>query len=89
MSTLDSKQYKEEQRQSWDSVTKEWKKWQNAIKIGAEGVTRRLIELAEIRPGFKVLDIATGIGEPAITAANQVGSSGYLLIYVIICVKEG
>ena len=31
------------------------------------------MELAEIKPGSKVLDIATGIGEPAITAANQVG----------------
>ena len=29
-------------------------------------------------PGSKVLDIATGIGEPAITAANQVGNSGHV-----------
>jgi ubiquinone/menaquinone biosynthesis C-methylase UbiE len=34
--------------------------------------------LQQFVPGSKVLDIATGIGEPAITAANQVGNSGYV-----------
>jgi ubiquinone/menaquinone biosynthesis C-methylase UbiE len=42
----------------------------------AAKVSRRLVELAEIKPGSKVLDIASGIGEPAITAAKQVGRSG-------------
>ena len=79
MSTLDSKKYKEAERQSWDSVTNNCQKWWKTIERGAERVSRRLIELAEIKPGFKVLDIATGIGEPAITAANQVGNSGRVL----------
>jgi ubiquinone/menaquinone biosynthesis C-methylase UbiE len=79
MSTVDSKQYKEGQRQSWDSVAQEWKKWWRTIEIGAEGISRRLIELAGIKPDSKVLDIATGIGELAITAANQVGSGGHVL----------
>ena len=39
---------------------------------GAEKVSRRLIDLGEIKPGSRVLDIATGIGEPAITAAPAV-----------------
>jgi enediyne biosynthesis protein CalE5 len=34
-------------------------------------VSDRLIELGEIKPGNKVLDIATGIGEPAVTAARK------------------
>ena len=42
-------------------------------------VSRRLIELAEIKEGSKVLDVATGIGEPSITAARQVGRSGHVL----------
>ena len=79
MSTLDSKKYKEAERQSWDSVANNWQKWWKTIERGAEKVSRRLIELAAIKPGSKVLDIATGIGEPAITAANQVGNSGHVL----------
>ena len=42
-------------------------------------ISRRLIDLGEIKPGSRVLDIATGIGEPAITAANKVGSGGHVL----------
>ena len=76
MTTLDSKQYKEAERQSWNSVANNWQKWWKTIEKGAEKVSRWLIELAEIKPGSRVLDIATGIGEPAITAANEVGNTG-------------
>src|SRR4030095_225351 len=79
MTTLDSKQYKEAERQSWDSVANNWQKWWNTIETGAEKVSRRLIELAEIKPGFRVLDIATGMGEPAITTALQIGNNGRIL----------
>jgi ubiquinone/menaquinone biosynthesis C-methylase UbiE len=79
VSTLDSKKYKEAERQSWDSVTNNWKKWWKTIERGAEKVSRRLIELAKIIPGSRVLDIARGIGEPAITAANQIGNNGHIL----------
>src|SRR5437016_11553376 len=37
---------------------------------------RRLIELAAIRPGIWVLDVATGPGEPALTIARRVGPHG-------------
>jgi len=78
MSTLDSKKYKEAERQSWDSVANNWKKWWKTIERGAEKVSRRLIELAEIKPGSKVLDTATGIGQPALTAA-KLGKSGHVI----------
>jgi len=38
-----------------------------------------MCELAHIRPGQRVLDLATGIGEPALTAAQWVGPSGHVL----------
>ena len=79
MLTLDSEKYKESERQNWDSVANNWQKWWKTIEIGAGKVSRRLIELAEIKPGPRVLDIATGVGEPAITAANQIGNNGYIL----------
>jgi ubiquinone/menaquinone biosynthesis C-methylase UbiE len=79
LAALDSKKYKEEERQSWDSVAAAWQKWWKTIERGTENVSRRLVELAEIKPGSRVLDIATGIGEPALTAAKQVGKSGQVL----------
>ena len=38
-------------------------------------VSDKLVELSRIQEGNSVLDIATGIGEPAVTAARQVRSS--------------
>jgi SAM-dependent methyltransferase len=35
-----------------------------------------MMELAHVAPGQRVLDMATGIGEPAMTAARWVGPSG-------------
>lgn len=77
MSTFDPEQYKASQRQGWDSVADGWKKWWKTTETAGEKVSRWLIELAEIRQGSTVLDIATGIGEPSITAAHQVGNSGH------------
>lgn len=79
MSNSQSDQIKQSQRQSWDSVALGWQKWWKIFENGAQTVSDKLIELADIKPNSKVLDIATGIGEPAITAANRVGNSGYVL----------
>jgi enediyne biosynthesis protein CalE5 len=79
LTALDSEQYKEAERQGYNSVAAGWQKWWKTIERGTEKVSKRLIELAEIKPGSKVLDIATGLGEPALTSANQVGKSGHLL----------
>jgi ubiquinone/menaquinone biosynthesis C-methylase UbiE len=46
---------------------------------GAQKLSSRLVEPAEIKQGQRVLDIASGIGEPAMTAAKVVGSSGQVL----------
>lgn len=68
--TIDSKQYKEELRHGYDNAAPGWQKWWKTIETATEEVSKRLVELAEIKPGFNVLDIATGIGEPALTAAK-------------------
>lgn len=42
-------------------------------------VSARMIELAGLRPGMHVLDLATGRGEPAIAAAQRVAPGGTVL----------
>ena len=76
MSNSQSDQIKQSQRQSWDSVALGWQKWWKTFENGALITSDKLIELAEVKPNSKVLDIATGIGEPAITAANLIGNGG-------------
>ena len=78
-STFDPNSFKMAQREGWDSVARGWKEWWVPIEKGALKLSHRLIELAEIKPGQRVLDIATGIGEPSITAAKVVGTGGHVL----------
>jgi SAM-dependent methyltransferase len=78
-STFDPNQFKMAQREGWDSVAEGWKEWWESIEKGAQKLSQRLIELAEIKPGQRVLDVATGIGEPSITAAKVVGTGGHVL----------
>lgn len=75
-SEFDSAQYNISQRKNWDSVATGWQKWWKTFEKGAQKISDKLVELAEIGPGQKVLDIATGIGEPAITVARIVGIKG-------------
>ena len=78
-STFDPNQFKMAQREGWDSVAEGWKEWWEPIEKGAQKLSQRLIELADIKPGQRVLDVATGIGEPSITAAKVVGTGGHVL----------
>ena len=73
---FDPAQYKSGQRRDWDNAASGWKRWWPTIETGAQVVSDRLVELAQVEPGHCVLDIATGIGEPAVTAARRVGASG-------------
>jgi ubiquinone/menaquinone biosynthesis C-methylase UbiE len=69
-------EFKAQQRQMWDSAAAGWQAWWETIERGAQKVSDKIVELAEIKPGDKVLDIATGIGEPAVTAARKVMPNG-------------
>jgi ubiquinone/menaquinone biosynthesis C-methylase UbiE len=68
-----------QQRQGWDSVARGWQKWWKTFEKDAQKVNERLVDLAEIKAGNRVMDMATGIGEPAITAAKKVGAKGCVL----------
>lgn len=70
---------KDRQRQEWDRVAAGWQKWWHTIENGAHHVNDRLVDLAKIATGQRVLDIATGIGEPALSAAGRVGSAGQVV----------
>ena len=77
--SFDAHHYKSFQRQGWNSAASGWKYWWQVIEKGAQMINDRLIDLAKIKPGDKVLDLATGIGEPAVTAAKVVGPQGHIL----------
>jgi len=76
---FDPDRFKAGQQQTWDSVAAGWKLWCATFEDGAGALSSHLASLAGVRAGYRVLDIATGIGEPAITAAALVGTSGHVV----------
>jgi ubiquinone/menaquinone biosynthesis C-methylase UbiE len=76
---FNSEDFKAQQRQMWDNAAVGWQDWWETIERGAQKVSDKLVELAEIKSGDKVLDIATGIGEPAVTAAKKVMPDGKVI----------
>ncbi|MBV8051957.1 MAG: class I SAM-dependent methyltransferase, partial [Acidobacteriaceae bacterium] len=64
--------------QQWGSsyrllASEKWKSKSGAMGLG---VTNALVDYAEPQTGTKVLDLASGTGEPAITLASRVGPEG-------------
>ena len=70
---FDPAQYKARQIQTWDSVAAAWGRWWQTIEKGFQSLSDHMVAEAGIQPGHRVLDVATGIGEPALTAARAVG----------------
>ena len=77
-SGFDPIQFKSAQQQSWNIAAAGWQKWWKTFEASTQVVSDRLIELAGVRQGYRVLDLATGVGEPAISAAKIVGKTGHV-----------
>jgi len=56
-----------------------WRTYDGVEQRLTAPVSERMIDLAELRPGRRVLDLATGRGEPAVRAAHRVGPTGEVL----------
>jgi SAM-dependent methyltransferase len=76
MAQIDAGQFRAGQRDQWNIAATGWKKWSELIDRAASGVSERLVELAGVQPGSRVLDVAAGYGEPALTAARAAGTDG-------------
>ena len=74
--TIDAGEFRSGQEQQWDKASTGWKKYSELIDSAASGISERLVELAGVGPGSRVLDVAAGYGEPSLTAARLVGPEG-------------
>jgi len=51
-------------------------KWRRQSAIMGNDMTRAIVAAASVRPGMRVLDIACGTGEPAISLATELAGGG-------------
>ena len=77
--SFDATKYKNAQREQWNKDGAAWRRWNPTLDRWYGEATRQMLDLARIQPGQRVLDIAAGAGEPAVSAAERVGPGGYVL----------
>lgn len=56
-----------------------WRRYDDIEARLAAPLSVRMVELAALRPGMRVFDVASGRGEPAIPTAHRVGPTGFVL----------
>lgn len=75
-SAVDAGDFRQTQHKSWDAAAIGWNAWRAFNDRADAHISRRIVELAGVGPGSRVLDIAAGYGEPSLTAARVAGPDG-------------
>src|SRR3954454_23835433 len=73
---IDPGDFRAAQHQHWDAAAAGWNEWSAFNDRADAHISKRLVELAGVRSGSRVLDVAAGYGEPALTAARKAGPNG-------------
>ena len=68
----------------WAAVATAWGDRADYVDARVAGVTRRLLEIADIRPGERVLELACGPGGAGLAAAEHVGPDGEVVISDVV-----
>jgi SAM-dependent methyltransferase len=76
---FDAHKYKSTTRDQWDSAAEAWHRWGGLLNSWLGPATETMFDMASIKTGSRVLDVAAGAGEQTMTAAARVGEEGYVL----------
>lgn len=76
---FDPEKFKRDTREQWSRVAKSWSEWAPTLKQWVGPATVRMLDMACIAPGQRVLDIAAGAGSQTLEIAARVGPTGYVL----------
>lgn len=77
--SIDPGDFRESQHKNWDSAAVGWNEWSEFNDRADAHISARLVELAGVQSGSRVLDVAAGYGEPALTAARKAGPEGHVV----------
>ena len=65
-------------RRTWTEAAPGWRKWRNEFELQSRAATSLILERAQLTPGARVLDLASGTGQPAASIAQAVGPHGHV-----------
>jgi ubiquinone/menaquinone biosynthesis C-methylase UbiE len=74
--SIDAAEFRAKQQDQWNGAAGGWNKYSGYMDEHARDAADRIVEMADIEEGDRVLDVACGYGEPALTAARKVGADG-------------
>jgi SAM-dependent methyltransferase len=77
--TFDPIAFKSTTRAQWESAAEAWHRWTPFLGQWLGEATDRMLELAGVGPGTRVLDVAAGAGEQSLRAARRTGPTGHVL----------
>jgi len=63
-------------RRYWETRGAFWDRWADVVAEWAARVNEPLIAAARLAPGMRVLDLASGTGQPALSIAERLGPRG-------------
>jgi len=78
-SVFDPEKFKAATREQWDRHAQGWSGKSAEIRDWLRQSTDAMLEMAEIGPGARVLDVAAGAGDQTLDIAARVGTNGSVL----------
>jgi SAM-dependent methyltransferase len=77
--TFDPAQYKTTTREQWNAAAQAWHRWAPNLRSWLGPATERMLDLAGVETGGRVLDVAAGAGDQTLQIASRVGPEGRVL----------
>ncbi len=77
--TFDPKAYKKTTHAQWQDAAKAWNDWGKLLRDWLGPATEAMLDMAGVKPGSHVLDVAAGAGDQSLMAAERAGPSGRVL----------
>ena len=76
---FDPVKYKAMTHDQWQTAAPAWNDWGPSLRTWLGPATDVMLDMAQIRRGHRVLDVAAGAGDQTLQAAERVGPAGYVL----------
>jgi SAM-dependent methyltransferase len=76
---FDPDTYKRSTREQWQTAAEPWHRWGPTLEDWLSEATEAMLDMADVRAGGRVLDVAAGAGGQTLSAARRVGPEGAVL----------